>query len=48
MIGYAQKTKGYRIWLKGGNKNVETINVRFDEKASGVEAVLDRKQKISN
>ncbi|GFX34793.1 retrovirus-related Pol polyprotein from transposon TNT 1-94 [Trichonephila clavipes] len=26
MMGYAQRTKGYRIWLIGENKLVETIN----------------------
>ncbi|GFV49269.1 retrovirus-related Pol polyprotein from transposon TNT 1-94 [Trichonephila clavipes] len=31
MMGYAQSTKGYRIWLIDENKLVETINVRFDE-----------------
>ncbi|GFX18622.1 retrovirus-related Pol polyprotein from transposon RE1 [Trichonephila clavipes] len=31
MMGYAQRTKGYRIWLIDENKLVETINVRFDE-----------------
>ncbi|GFT22243.1 retrovirus-related Pol polyprotein from transposon TNT 1-94 [Trichonephila clavipes] len=31
MMGYAQRTKGYRIWLIDKNKLVETINVRFDE-----------------
>ncbi|GFV23793.1 retrovirus-related Pol polyprotein from transposon TNT 1-94 [Trichonephila clavipes] len=31
MMGYAQHTKGYRIWLIDENKLVETINVRFDE-----------------
>ncbi|GFW48802.1 retrovirus-related Pol polyprotein from transposon TNT 1-94 [Trichonephila clavipes] len=29
MMGYAQRTKGYRIWLIDENKLVETINVRF-------------------
>ncbi|GFV13112.1 retrovirus-related Pol polyprotein from transposon RE1 [Trichonephila clavipes] len=31
MMGYAQRTKGYRIWLVDENKLVETINARFDE-----------------
>ncbi|GFV73198.1 retrovirus-related Pol polyprotein from transposon TNT 1-94 [Trichonephila clavipes] len=36
MMGYAQRTKGYRIWLIDENKLVETINVRFDENKSGI------------
>ncbi|GFX76935.1 uncharacterized protein TNCV_2257981 [Trichonephila clavipes] len=36
MMGYAQRTKGYRIWLIGENKLVETINVRFDENKRGI------------
>ncbi|GFV20954.1 retrovirus-related Pol polyprotein from transposon TNT 1-94 [Trichonephila clavipes] len=34
--GYAQRTKGYRIWLINENKLVETINVRFDENKRGI------------
>ncbi|GFW79147.1 retrovirus-related Pol polyprotein from transposon RE1 [Trichonephila clavipes] len=38
MMGYAQRTKGYRVWLIDGNKLVETINVRyiFDENKRGI------------
>ncbi|GFU36968.1 hypothetical protein TNCV_1592701 [Trichonephila clavipes] len=36
MMGYAQCTKGYRIWLIDENKLVETINVRFDENKRGI------------
>ncbi|GFU61943.1 hypothetical protein TNCV_4022291 [Trichonephila clavipes] len=36
MMGYAQRTKGYRIWLINENKLVETINVRFDENKRGI------------
>ncbi|GFV98856.1 retrovirus-related Pol polyprotein from transposon TNT 1-94 [Trichonephila clavipes] len=36
MMGYAQRTKGYRIWLIDENKLVETINVRFDESRRGI------------
>ncbi|GFS83978.1 retrovirus-related Pol polyprotein from transposon TNT 1-94 [Trichonephila clavipes] len=36
MMGYAQSTKGYRIWLIDENKLVETINVRFDENKRGI------------
>ena len=32
LVGYAQQTKGYRIWLPDIRKVTETINVRFDEK----------------
>ncbi|GFX04469.1 retrovirus-related Pol polyprotein from transposon TNT 1-94 [Trichonephila clavipes] len=45
MMGYAQRTKGYRIWLIDENKLVETINVRFDENKR--ELILDKKV-ISN
>ncbi|GFX23371.1 retrovirus-related Pol polyprotein from transposon TNT 1-94 [Trichonephila clavipes] len=36
MMGYAQRTKGYRIWLIDENTLVETINVRFDENKRGI------------
>ncbi|GFY16867.1 retrovirus-related Pol polyprotein from transposon TNT 1-94 [Trichonephila clavipes] len=36
MMGYAQRTKGYRIWLIDENKLVETINARFDENKRGI------------
>ncbi|GFX68373.1 retrovirus-related Pol polyprotein from transposon TNT 1-94 [Trichonephila clavipes] len=36
MMGYAQRTKGYRIWLIDENKLVETINVIFDENKRGI------------
>ncbi|GFV43749.1 retrovirus-related Pol polyprotein from transposon TNT 1-94 [Trichonephila clavipes] len=36
MMGYAQRTKGYRIWLIDENKLVETINVRFDKNKRGI------------
>ncbi|GFU05691.1 retrovirus-related Pol polyprotein from transposon RE1, partial [Trichonephila clavipes] len=36
MMGYAQRTKGYRIWLIDENKLIETINVRFDENKRGI------------
>ncbi|GFT10306.1 retrovirus-related Pol polyprotein from transposon TNT 1-94 [Trichonephila clavipes] len=36
MMGYAQRTKGYRIWLIDENKLVETINVRFDVDKRGI------------
>lgn len=44
MIGYAQKTRGYRIWLKDDRKVIETSNVTFDENLKGVEAVLGSKK----
>ncbi|GBM50139.1 hypothetical protein AVEN_21827-1, partial [Araneus ventricosus] len=31
MVGYALKTRGYRIWLPNERNIVETINVSFDE-----------------
>ncbi|GFQ95450.1 retrovirus-related Pol polyprotein from transposon TNT 1-94 [Trichonephila clavata] len=37
LMGYAQRTKGYRIWLIEENKLVETINVRFDEYRKGID-----------
>ncbi|GFW38759.1 retrovirus-related Pol polyprotein from transposon RE1 [Trichonephila clavipes] len=36
MMGYAQRTKGYRIWLIDENKLVETINVIFYENKRGI------------
>ncbi|GFT67869.1 retrovirus-related Pol polyprotein from transposon RE1 [Trichonephila clavipes] len=36
MMGYAQRTKGYRIWLIDENRLVETINVRFEENKRGI------------
>ncbi|GFW56587.1 retrovirus-related Pol polyprotein from transposon TNT 1-94 [Trichonephila clavipes] len=36
MMGYAQRTKGYRMWLIDENKLVETIIVRFDENKRGI------------
>ncbi|GFX38119.1 gag_pre-integrs domain-containing protein [Trichonephila clavipes] len=38
MMGYAQRTKGYRTWLIDENKLVETINVRyiFDKNKRGI------------
>lgn len=31
LVGYACKTKGYRVWLPNNNRIVETCNVRFNE-----------------
>lgn len=31
LIGYAFKTKGYRIWIPNESQVIETINVSFDE-----------------
>ncbi|GFY41037.1 gag_pre-integrs domain-containing protein [Trichonephila inaurata madagascariensis] len=36
MMGYAQHTKGYRIWLIDEKKLIETINVTFDENKRGI------------
>ena len=47
MCGYAQTTKGYRIWLIDENKIFETINVRFDENKRGVDIVKERGQNFS-
>ncbi|GFV01847.1 retrovirus-related Pol polyprotein from transposon RE1 [Trichonephila clavipes] len=44
MMGYAQRTKGYRIWLIDENKLVETINVRFDGNKRGI----NFKQKVNS
>ncbi|GFT39052.1 uncharacterized protein TNCV_3691351 [Trichonephila clavipes] len=44
MMGYAQRTKDYRIWLIDENKLVETINVRFDENKRGI----NFKQKVNS
>lgn len=47
MVGYALRTRGYRIWLPQEHKIVESINVSFDEepKRSGLE--LEALPKIS-
>lgn len=42
MRGYAQTTKGYRVWLTDENKTVETINDRFGEIKRGVDIVSRR------
>ncbi|GFW12771.1 retrovirus-related Pol polyprotein from transposon TNT 1-94 [Trichonephila clavipes] len=44
MMGYAQRTKGYRIWLIDENKLVETINVRFDEN----KRIINFRQKVNS
>lgn len=41
MVGYALKTRGYRIWIPDERKIVETINVTFDENNVKSGAVLD-------
>lgn len=42
MVGYAQRTRGYRIWLPSEKKIVESINVNFEEgNINGSGAVLD-------
>jgi hypothetical protein len=41
MVGYALKTRGYRIWLKDEETVIETSNVKFNEFKNAVEAVLD-------
>ncbi|GBN33946.1 hypothetical protein AVEN_221614-1 [Araneus ventricosus] len=48
MVGYAQRTRGYRIWLPSDRKIIESINVNFDENVgdhSG--AVLDPPKTVS-
>ncbi|GBM71677.1 Retrovirus-related Pol polyprotein from transposon TNT 1-94 [Araneus ventricosus] len=48
MVGYAQRTRGYRIWLPSDRKIIESINVNFDEDVgdrSG--AVLDPPKTVS-
>jgi hypothetical protein len=41
LVGYAMKTKGYRIWLPTDRKVIETINVRIEEKCKSSGDVLD-------
>lgn len=36
MMGYARRTRGYRIWLKDEGKLIETSNVRFNENLMGM------------
>ncbi|GBN70318.1 hypothetical protein AVEN_162604-1, partial [Araneus ventricosus] len=48
IVGYAQRTRGYRIWLPSDRKIIESINVNFDEDAgdrSGT--VLDPPKTVS-
>lgn len=41
LVGYAMKTKGYRIWLPDEHKIIETINVTFVECEERSGAMLD-------
>lgn len=41
MVGYAQRTKGYRIWLPLERKIVESINVTFEDELASSGAVLE-------
>lgn len=43
MVGYAQRTRGYRIWIPAERKIVESINVNFEESGNG--AVLAPRNK---
>lgn len=45
MVGYAMRTRGYRVFIKSENRVIETANVKFDENLKVVEAVLDPKNK---
>lgn len=38
MVGYALRTRGYRIFIPKLNKIIETSNVRFNERMLGMEA----------
>lgn len=39
MVGYALRTRGFRIWIESEQKVVETLNVRFDETKRGIEVI---------
>lgn len=41
MVGYAQRTRGYRIWLPNERKIVESINVTFDDETTSSGARLE-------
>lgn len=45
MVGYAHRTRGFRIWIPSEKKVVESINVSFDEDKCGSGAELDPKNK---
>ncbi|GBN76785.1 Retrovirus-related Pol polyprotein from transposon TNT 1-94 [Araneus ventricosus] len=48
MVGYAQRTKGYRIWLPSDRKIIESINVNFDKDVGDCSgAVLDPPKTVS-
>lgn len=45
LVGYAIKTKGYRIWIPSENRVEESIHVRFDE---SINYKVDKQEKQSN
>lgn len=45
LVGYALKTKGYRVWLPSENRVEESIHVRFDESKN---YKVDKQEKQNN
>lgn len=45
MIGYATKTKGYRIWLLKNRKVIKTIHVKIDDSKNVVDTLFDTERK---
>jgi hypothetical protein len=43
MVGYAVKTKGYRIWLPKDRKVIETIHVNINENKNGVQSLYGKR-----
>ncbi|UYV73851.1 hypothetical protein LAZ67_11001138, partial [Cordylochernes scorpioides] len=46
MVGYATKTKGYRIWLPADRKVIETIHVFIDEAKKGVDTLFGTASRV--
>lgn len=37
LVGYAMKTRGYKVWIPEDRKLIETINVKFRVKSTGAQ-----------
>lgn len=44
LVGYALKTKGYRIWLPEEKQIIETVHVNIDETKNGLSEIFRKKQ----
>lgn len=47
LMGYAKRTRGYRVYLPEKDSIVETINVSFDEQSLGSGAVLGARSQLA-